>query len=777
MEDLTTVSSQTLLEKLGLESLSKGLTDFQVKQRIQIHGLNIPPKVDIRTSLLKTLVSNLWLVLLSGVFASLLVSTKEQGSLSIISQIFLTGYFFGKEVFKQLPSNKEEPKDKTVAVIRDSKANLVDKKFLVPGDVVELSEEVEAPADMRVLVPKNCLVEFDSQVELNPSWVPRGATVVYGKAVGVVISTQTQNPPLEVPVSKILVFSVIWACILGASYYGLNTSYALACLFCYLGLPEALEFSKLVTSRSKSHFLLQKDLYMKNPEVLNHLPSIKHIVVDAKKILYSSVSLVEKVYISDKLTSVYDLTRLPSPDTKLLAHFLNILPLNKELLGPIVSFAAEVEARTASTTLYSTIKNLGSENTVVSLVMDNSENDKVYSVLFGEAEEVLKQSSKLYSNENYLVLPSRLYEEVIEEMKLQRFKCYAVAFMEMKMSEIQELELESTDVNTMYEYNFLAMLCVKDQIHNASAVMGSIQELPVNLVLLGKDKKEVLEVLIAESQLLFDKIQSKSLFEGSPNYYTPSSLKKAELKNQKLSVVGEASEQDTLELINTLGKEETCYIGDSHACLKLAHVGVSHTSHEKLVKDSSDLVSMNESTVEKVIESIQGITKTQGREGSVRWGMAGCFISPLVLAVLGYHEPSNFSLLYLNVGVPFTLQFVLIAFPRKLPVSPFTAWVLINALSVYVYFESGMKPSVFAWNVLGCFAAYCLSLHLLNYNSPNAFWKIIHSFNCLKLGFYLAVSSWEYFREELFIHELSYQDLLGGPLCFFILVTIKGLFS
>ncbi len=158
--DYTTKNVEEVIKEF--KTSETGLSENEAVNRLKTYGFNEiktkePGILDI---LLRQFKSSFIYLLLIASFIAFLVGERINGFL-ILFFVFINVFlgFFQENraknaillLKKYIPSN--------VRVLRNGKEEIIDKKFLVPGDIVLLEAGDIIPADLRVLKVQNFLVE------------------------------------------------------------------------------------------------------------------------------------------------------------------------------------------------------------------------------------------------------------------------------------------------------------------------------------------------------------------------------------------------------------------------------------------------------------------------------------------------------------------------------------------------------------------------------------------------------------------------------------------
>jgi Mg2+-importing ATPase len=209
--DYTGCSQEVLFEKF--KTSAKGLTEEEVRERLDEYGYNEPAKKKKRTILLQILskfINPLVIVLLIIAAFSLFFGEKVSATLVILMAAmsvmlsFFQEYRAGKEAEKLSDMVRA-----TATIYRDGKPKEVPIRNIVPGDIVDLFAGDMIPADVRII---SCKDLFLNQASLTGESFPAektatpirtqsrwaidltniafmGSSVVSGTGLGVVIKT------------------------------------------------------------------------------------------------------------------------------------------------------------------------------------------------------------------------------------------------------------------------------------------------------------------------------------------------------------------------------------------------------------------------------------------------------------------------------------------------------------------------------------------------------------------------------------------------------------
>ncbi|KKP35378.1 MAG: Cation-transporting P-type ATPase [candidate division TM6 bacterium GW2011_GWF2_32_72] len=203
-------SIRSILDEL--KSSTSGLSSAQAKSGLEKYGFN---ELEISTAtlysiLFKHLSSPFVIMLLLAAIISLLIG-EISNAIIIMIFVFLNislGFFQEAKAHKAAEILKKYISAK-VLVVRSNKRITIEKKYLVPGDVVFLTQWDVVPADIRIMESSNLLVDesilsgessYTSKISDVLKHEPRsvfqaknilfaGSTITGGEALGIVIAT------------------------------------------------------------------------------------------------------------------------------------------------------------------------------------------------------------------------------------------------------------------------------------------------------------------------------------------------------------------------------------------------------------------------------------------------------------------------------------------------------------------------------------------------------------------------------------------------------------
>jgi P-type Ca2+ transporter type 2C len=195
-----------------LKSRKEGLSEEEAKERQKIYGFNEIKEKEVSAirNFFEAVKISIFLSFIHCRFLAFFVGEKIDSLLIIIfaSLNVILGFTQEYRAHRALSLLKSYfPPD--VNVLREGKEKIIDKKFLVPGDIVILQTGDIVPADLRIIEERNLLVEesiltgesepvakISEKLERETDQIFEaknilfsGTSIVSGKAKGIVIST------------------------------------------------------------------------------------------------------------------------------------------------------------------------------------------------------------------------------------------------------------------------------------------------------------------------------------------------------------------------------------------------------------------------------------------------------------------------------------------------------------------------------------------------------------------------------------------------------------
>jgi len=660
-----------------LKSRESGLSEEEVKERQKIYGFNEIKEREISAIeiFVKQLKSPFFYILLIAATLSFFIGEKIDSLLIIIfaSLNVILGFSQEYRAHRALSLLKSYfPPD--VNVLRNGREKIIDKKYLVPGDVVILQTGDIIPADMRIIEAANLLVDESiltgesepvvkisgkldketNQIFEAKNILFSGASIVSGKTKGVVVSTgketeigkigkliaKIEKPSLYqkeiLDFSKVIIRFVILTIFL---IFIVNLilkkqespiDFLIFCLALLVGLvPEALPVVVGVSLSNGALKLAKKNVLVKRLEAIEDLGNIELLCTDKTGTITENKLTLTEVFSKDEekclkfaflasslLEKEIDVVQNPFD----LAIYERIRPKVKELKKAKLIYEIPFSPQRLRDT---------------DLVEFEG---KRFLISRGAPEKILEISKE---NEKEEIL------KIVREKGKEGKRTLAIAFKEFSensFSESDEKDLE-----------FLGVLCFLDPLkRDAKKTLNLAKRLGVQIKILTGDSKEVAAQIAKEIGLIKSEdevILGKDL-ENLPE-------KEFDEVCKKYSVFARVLPETKLKIIKSLQKKyEVGFVGEGindAPALKEANVAIAVKGAAEISKEVADIILLKDD-LKTIVEGIR-----RGRNIFSN-------IQKYIKATLA----SNFGNMYSMAGISLILPF--------LPMLP-TQVLLLNLLS------------------------------------------------------------------------------------------------
>jgi Mg2+-importing ATPase len=595
-----------------LKSRESGLNEEEVKERQRIYGFNEIKEKEVSAFeiFLKQLKSPFFYILLIAAILAFFIGEKIDSLLIIIfaSLNVILGFSQEYRAHRALSLLKSYfPPD--VNVLRNGKEKIIDKKFLVPGDIVLLQTGDIVPADLRIIEATNLLVDesiltgesepvakISEKLERETNQIFEaknilfsGTAIVSGKAKGIVISigketeigkigkliAKIEKPSLYqkeiLDFSKVIIrFVVLTIFFIFIANLFLKKQqnpidFLIFCLALLVGLvPEALPVVVGVSLSNGALRLAKRNVLVKRLEAIEDLGNIEVLCTDKTGTITENKLTLTEVFSKDEEKCLN------------FAFFASSL-LEKEVdvvQNPFdLAIYQKVKAR---------IKELKKAKLIYEIPFSpqrlrNSAlvefDGKRFLILRGAPEKILEISK---GNKGEEIL--RIAREKGKEGK----RVLAIAFKEFSknsFSESDERDLE-----------FLGILCFFDPLKkDAKKTLNLAKRLGVQIKILTGDSKEVAAQIAKEIGLIKEEnevILGKDL-ENLPE-------KEFDEACEKYFVFARVLPETKLKIIKSLQKKyEVGFVGEGindAPALKEANVAIAVKGAAEISKEVSDII-------------------------------------------------------------------------------------------------------------------------------------------------------------------------------------------
>ena len=359
--------------------MQRGLTQSQIHKRIQKYGLNELPQQQTDswfTLILRQFKSPLVYILIAAVFLMLFIGHTIDAFVIAIILIFnaCIGAFQEGRASNLLQSLKKYTAT-TCTVVRDGVQEIIDARFLVPGDILFIQDGDSVPADARLMQAYNLKIDeaaltgeslaVEKSVVSMPENAPlyeqfgmvfAGTTVVSGNGMALVVATGLlsysgtiakviQTIDTETPLKKqfaklsrtiIITAFILCSILLGvALYHGkslADTALVLATLFVSV-IPEGLPIVLTIVLASGASRLAKKKVLVKKLQAVEALGRTDVIITDKTGTLTRNEMVVVAVCTDDEIYTVTGEGYLETGKVFMHNHPVNLadLSLQQEL--------------------------------------------------------------------------------------------------------------------------------------------------------------------------------------------------------------------------------------------------------------------------------------------------------------------------------------------------------------------------------------------------------------------------------------------------------------
>ena len=514
-----------------------------------------------------------------------------------------------------------------VEVLREGKENFIDKKFLVPGDIVLLDSGDIVLADLRIFESKNFLVDESTLTgESQPiakiseplekeskeifgakNIAFSGTSVISGKAKGIVIGTgkntefgkiakltaETAKPSIYekelADFSKVILKTVLFTilAVFLASFLIKKeipkSDFAIFCLALIVGIvPEALPVIVGSALSRGALRLARKKVVMERLSAIEDLGNMEILCTDKTGTLTENKLKIEEVISVDK-------------ERCLNFAFLASEFLEKRKLRNPFDIAIFQKTKKEERLILKKYKLLfeipfDPKRKMNSVLIEGENKNKIL-ILRGAPEEILERCLEIEGNLNKEEIEKNLKKEGEEGKRI-----LAIAYKNFKKDEYSEKD-ES-------DLKFLGYITFLDPLKKtAKATLELAKKLGVQIKILTGDAPEVAGKVANDVRLIDDPkkvILGKDLDSLSENEF--------EKKCEEFRVFARIAPETKLKIIKSLQKKyEVGFMGEGindAPALKIAHVAIAVKGAADVSKEASDILLL-ETDLRIVIEGIR----------------------------------------------------------------------------------------------------------------------------------------------------------------------------
>lgn len=631
-----------------LQSRENGLTNSEIKEKIEKYGMNTVPDKDKREWLDILVAQFLSPLLLILIFASIISAyLGDMFDTIIILAIVIISAILG--FFQEYKSEKvlEELKKYVsyhVTVIRNGEKTRINSKELVPGDIVTVGIGDIIPADIRIIETTGIEIDegvltgesraVEKFVEIPSSTnTPQeisnglfmGTTVLDGYAKGIVVSTgeetffgktaavfssKVPESDFQLGIRKfgdaliriILIISVV---IFFSNYlmgHGENplVDSALFALAIAVGIaPEALPAVMTITLSSGSLALAKKKVVTKKLAAIEDLGNMDILCTDKTGTLTDEI----------KVEKYVDLDKKDSHDVLEYAVLCNSAVGTLKIKGNAIDVAIKKHARHLCTHLsrFKKIEEIPFDFNRKRMGQIIKEGNKRYLIVKGAPENVMEKCKKVEIEGKLwnLSAKSKEIKKMIEEYHSQGYSSIGVAYKEIGIKKNYSKEDEE-------ELIFMGFVLLKSHPKiSVRSTLERLKKLNVSLKIISGDDPLVTRKLckdigfrIAEDRIILGseikQMDEKELAEIVEKYNIFSRV----TPEQKLKIIEKLRENG--HVVGFLGDG----INDAPS-LRTADVGISVKSAADVAKGASHIILL-EKSLGVICDGIEGGRKIFG---------------------------------------------------------------------------------------------------------------------------------------------------------------------
>jgi len=628
----TTKKVEEVFKTLG--SRESGLNEKEVKERQKIYGLN---EIEARKTkpfdiLLRQFKSPFFYLLFIATIIAFLIREISDGIvilLFVLINVFVG--FFQEYRAERTVALLKKYIPSTTRVLRDGKEKIIDKRFLVPGDIVFLESGNIVPADLRLLNVQNFLID-ESVLTGESAPVPKitevlsketkeifeakniafcGTLIVSGKAKGVVIRTGKEMVLGEIVklvsgvtretlyeqnllkfarvILRTVVTSIIFVFLANLIIRGTENFYdfLIFCIALIVSiLPEALPLVVTFALSEGALGLAREKVVIKRLSAVEDLGNIEILCTDKTGTITENKLSLEKIYSQDVekcllyslLASSYIKEEIESTPNPFDFALFEKTPL--KVRQQIKNFKEIFEIPFDPFRLRNSVllKDYNPPSTLPPPLEEGApEKGGLILIIRGAPETILKLSSKYEGN-----LTLQDLKEKIETEGRKGKRVLAVAFKKFYKREFSEKDEK--------DLNFLGYFSFSDPLKaTAKESIQLSRKLGVKIKILTGDSKEVAGNIAKEVGLIKDP-QKVILGETLDSL----SEKDFERACAQFSIFARVSSQTKYKIIETLEKKYAVgFMGEGindTPALKAAHLAIAVKGATDAAREVSDVV-------------------------------------------------------------------------------------------------------------------------------------------------------------------------------------------
>ena len=716
MEEIEhTMPIEQLLEKLGVSKVTAGISDQILMQRLEQDGYNLLPKEKLRATALVVFQENLTFFLYCCIFTSILSTLLEIGPSSSLSHITIIAFTFVGHMISMFTSEKLKIPEvgSLIAVIRNGKSNILDSKFLVRGDIIEIEQTMIAPADIRLIKASNLTVNGSILLGKegihmgdtigggdyleSTNMIFQGSTIETGKGIGIVLQTGPRTILAKNlnRVSTLSSFELKWVIFVGLlwisgflwqKYYRKEVCYNGFLLLCLVltKFPHFIAKGKNLCLLTITHLMIRNQVFPKTIVSYEILKQINYMMFDIRDVLVSDAKEVKKLYISDALTETFRLKNEGDFEKLLqLTYYATYKEKKEEVVkGPVSmdEYDPTPPEQEYNHPIESTLRNFievykiqEKEHTIHAKIGLSSKNSNSLTVitpkggnplaiLLGEAVNILKSSKFMHVSGNYNELPIRTLSHMCDELTLDGNICIGVSFSEIDPEILKKNQELTPDT---FEFSLCGIYIIKEHTQDSRLVLPLAEELGITLIGIGKESKEYILNTSYASNLITSppkEYKGQTLKKWDTVIFSPIQVAKDyKLMENTFSFIPGLAVFDAAYIINQMKADKICYVGQNHVALKVSDIGISLIGSSKDIKESSNFVLLSNTPLFDLLKCIKELKNFGSYDRFFIQENAGCLIpciSYFIVVMFIKGEMSSLGILLIDFAIPLSNQFL-----------------------------------------------------------------------------------------------------------------------
>jgi len=601
-----------------LRTSEKGLSEKEAEKRLQKYGFNEvkEKEVGLINIFLRQFKSPFFYLLFIATIITFFIGEKIDGLIILVFILVNVSLGFLQEARAHRATLllKKYLLEK-VRVMRDGVEKSIDKKFLVPGDMVFLEIGNIIPADLRVFRIQNFLVD-ESILSGESVPVPKiqhallketkevfeakniafaGTSIISGKAEGIVIATGketvfgeitklvsgiTRESTYEKNLFKFcqLILKIVITAIAFVFFANLiikGTTNFFEFLFFSIALivsiiPEALPLVVTFALSSGALKMVKEKVIVKRLSAIEDLGDIEVLCCDKTGTLTENKLHLEKMFASDK-------------DKCLLFYLLTSPYMKEEITSSLNPFDFAVFEKTPKKVV-SSLKRFkeisefpfDSFRMRSSALLEDGAGELIL-ITKGAPEIILNLSSKIEGNFN----KKEILKQIIKEGSEGK-RALAIAFKKFDKKSFSEADEK--------DFIFLGTLSFVDPLKDtAKESIGLAQKIGLKIKILTGDSREVTGHIAKKIGLIKD--PKEVITGGELNALSEEDFERA---CDNFSVFARVSPETKLNIIKTLQKKfEVGFLGEGindTPALKMANVGIVVKEAADVPREAADVV-------------------------------------------------------------------------------------------------------------------------------------------------------------------------------------------